>query len=82
MTTKTSSHRRSEQSKERLEIEKVDFERESEAMTELYGSRADDVLALEMELQLKFNKICDQNQPTIWPCIPLNLKFDYQLNVE
>ena len=55
----------------------VDYVRQREAMRELYGEEADDIHAMETEAQLQFDKICDRNKPVLWPCLPLNMKFDF-----
>ncbi len=54
----------------------VDFERQKAAMRELYGEEAEAVHALETSIQLNFEKVCDRHKPLLWPCLPLNMKFD------
>ncbi len=55
----------------------MDYVRQREAMKELYGEAADSIYAMETELQLKFDRVCDKNKPVLWPCLPLNMKFDF-----
>jgi hypothetical protein len=45
-------------------------------MEALYGDRAEEVLMAEADMQLRFDKLCDKNNPIIWPCVPLNFNFD------
>ena len=50
------------------------YEAQMRAMADLYGSdRAKKVYAEEVLLQRRFDDICDEQEPKMWPCIPLNL---------
>lgn len=53
----------------------VDFERQKQEMRALFGDRADEVLAAEARMDLALTRICADNGPALWPCIPLNPKF-------
>ena len=46
-------------------------------MIKLFGEEgADEILAMETAMQLRFEKACDASNAVIWPCLPLNMKFD------
>ena len=40
---------------------------------ERYGEKGSDILKLETQLQLEFDRYCDSNKPSYWPSIPLNV---------
>ena len=44
-------------------------------MSLLYGGESILVQTLETKLQMKFDEYADQNQPNLWPSIPLNLSY-------
>ena len=47
-------------------------------MTKLFGEKgAQEILAMETEMQLNFEKIKDSTSAKLWPCLPLNMKFDF-----
>ena len=47
-------------------------------MTKLFGEKgAQEILAMETEMQLNFEKIKDSTSAQLWPCLPLNMKFDF-----
>ena len=47
-------------------------------MIKLYGEEgADEILAMETAMQLRFEKARDASNAVIWPCLPLNMKFDW-----
>ena len=47
-------------------------------MTKLFGEKgAQEILAMETEMQLNFEKIKDSTYAKLWPCLPLNMKFDF-----
>ena len=53
-----------------------EFEKRKQ-MAEIYGDKNwEEVLRAETSLQVNFNRFCDKELPQIWPCLPLNLKFD------
>ena len=46
-------------------------------MIKLFGDQAaDEILAKETAMQLRFEKARDASKAVIWPCLPLNMKFD------
>ena len=46
-------------------------------MAKIYGQDgAKEILALETSMQLKFERMRDKHKSQIWPCLPLNMKFD------
>ncbi len=61
---------------ERTEVVAVDFEAQREAMKDLYGPWTEEIYAMEAEIQLKFDRCCEANNPILWPCLPLHFKFD------
>lgn len=45
-------------------------------MAQLFGeSGAHEILSLETEMQMNFEKLRDQKDAQLWPCLPLNMKF-------
>ncbi len=54
----------------------VDYKRQAEAMRELYGERADEIYSMEAKLQYEFDRFCSKERPVLWPCLPINMKFD------
>ena len=47
-------------------------------MIKLFGDKnAKEILAMETEMQMKFEKIKDFHSAQLWPCLPLNMKFDF-----
>ena len=44
-----------------------------ESYKEMYGSKYENILNLEAEIQLNFDKFCDASNPSYWPFIPLKL---------
>ncbi len=47
-------------------------------MSELFGSRAAEIFEAETHMQLEFDKFCRETEGgvPVWPCLPLNMKFD------
>ena len=45
-------------------------------MFKLFGDLAEEILAMETAMQLKFEKARDESGAVLWPCLPLNMKFD------
>lgn len=46
-------------------------------MQNLYGEKgAKSILAMETAMQLNFEKVKDTQKCQIWPCLPLNMKFE------
>ena len=46
-------------------------------MIKLFGDQAaDEIMAMETAMQLRFEKARDASKAVIWPCLPLNMKFD------
>ena len=46
-------------------------------MIKLFGENgAKEILAMETAMQLKFEKARDESGAVLWPCLPLNMKFD------
>lgn len=41
--------------------------------TQMYGSNASRIQAMETAIQLNFNRSCDRKQPKLWPNMPLHL---------
>ena len=54
----------------------VDYVRQREEMEKLYGAGTDKVVEAETEMQTKFDQMCAEHDPVLWPCLPLNMKFD------
>lgn len=48
-------------------------ERRKAEMNKLYGKDAAKIMAMEVAMQLTFDKKCDLKQPKYWPVIPLKL---------
>ena len=47
-------------------------------MIKLFGDPgAHEILAMETEMQLKFEKVKDAQSAKLWPCLPINMKFDF-----
>ena len=51
---------------ERLKVERLQA---------VYGQDWERVRKAETRLESNFLKFCDKNNPKLWPCIPLNLKY-------
>ena len=50
-------------------------------MIKLFGEPgAHEILAMETEMQLKFEKVKDAQSAKLWPCLPINMKFDFWRN--
>ena len=58
----------------RVKLKKVDYDARDEEMAALFGSRSGEILEAETEMQLEFDKFSQDAQ--LWPCLPLNMKFD------
>ena len=65
--------------KERVEIANVvDRPAQLEGMRRLFGpAAAEGVLEAETEMQLHFDRFCAETGAEDWPCLPLNMKFDF-----
>ena len=66
--------------KERVEIAHVAVDRAAqlEGMRRLFGpAAAEGVLEAEAEMQLHFDRFCAETGAECWPCLPLNMKFDF-----
>ena len=64
---------------ERVEIATVvDRAAQLEGMRKLFGpAAAEGVLEAETEMQLHFDRFCGETGAEDWPCLPLNMKFDF-----
>ena len=51
----------------------VDFNEDKHLHSDLYGSNAARIHAMETAIQLNFNRNCDRKQPKLWPNMPLNM---------
>jgi hypothetical protein len=64
----------------KVELNVIDHAAQLDEMRSLFGSRAEEILAAETEMQLEFDTFCDEADggegAQIWPCLPLNMKFD------
>ena len=71
------------QKKVELEEEEInpnveDPELKMSEMIKLFGEPgAHEILAMETEMQLKFEKVKDAQSAKLWPCLPINMKFDF-----
>lgn len=46
-------------------------------MIKLFGEPgAKKILAVETEMQMKFEKLRDLKNAQLWPCLPLNMKYN------
>ena len=65
--------------RERVEIANVvDRAAQLEGMRRLFGpAAAEGVLEAETEMQLHFDRFCAETGAEDWPCLPLNMKFDF-----
>ena len=62
---------------EELEPQVQDTELIKSEMAKIFGEQgAKDVLALETQMQLKFERMTDKYSSQLWPCLPLNMKFE------
>ena len=62
---------------EDLQPQVQDTELIKHEMVKIYGDQgAKDVLAMETQMQLKFERMTDKYSAELWPCLPLNMKFD------
>ena len=72
-----------QQKKVELEEEEInpnveDPELKMSEMIKLFGDPgAHEILAMETEMQLKFEKVKDAQSAKLWPCLPINMKFDF-----
>ena len=68
--------KKEKEKRDRVEIE-TDLRAQEEAMKELYGEEHwEDVYAMEADMQRKFDQFVQDERPQLWPCLPLNMKFD------
>eukprot|EP00116_Pleurobrachia_bachei_P011553 sb/3471815/ len=63
----------------RVQLEEVNFERNDTVnreyvMEKLYGEGKGVVAELEARLSLVYETYCDENQPVLWPVLPLKLR--------
>ena len=62
----------------RVQLEKINYQNNGhvdrrERMEELYGPYYQDVASLEAKVSLRYETYCDENQPILWPVLPLKL---------
>ena len=62
----------------RVQLEKINYEMNDhvdrrKCMEELYGPFYNEVASLEAKLSLRYETYCDENQPVLWPVLPLKL---------
>ena len=62
----------------RVQLEKVNFDMNDHIdragkLSKLYGSHYVDIASLEAKLSLQYETYCDENQPVLWPVLPLKL---------
>ena len=72
-------HKKDKKKTEEVKVELgVDYEQQRLAMEELFGTEgAKEIYGLEAKMMLNYEKYCDDNRPQLWPCLPLNMKFDF-----
>ena len=69
--------RKKYEEEEELEPQVQDTELIKSEMAKIFGEQgAKDVLALETQMQLKFERMTDKYSSQLWPCLPLNMKFE------
>ncbi|KAL5255107.1 hypothetical protein ACHWQZ_G014519 [Mnemiopsis leidyi] len=62
----------------RVQLEKVNFDMNDHIdragkLSKLYGAHYVDIASLEAKLSLQYETYCDENQPVLWPVLPLKL---------
>ena len=62
----------------RVQLEKVNFDMNDHIdragkLSKLYGSHYVEIASLEAKLSLQYETYCDENQPILWPVLPLKL---------
>ena len=69
--------KKNETETEKVQLD-VDHDRQRSAMEELFGSDgARRVYAIEANMMSDFGKYCDNEAPQLWPCLTINMKFDF-----
>ena len=77
------AHRKKKGERERVEIAgsaaaRGDPAARLEGMRGLFGpAAAEAVLEAEAEMQLRYDAFCAETGAEYWPCVPLNMKFDF-----
>ena len=62
----------------RVQLEKVNFDMNDHIdragkLSKLYGPNYVEIASLEAKLSLQYETYCDENQPILWPVLPLKL---------
>lgn len=62
----------------RIQLEKVNFGMNDHIdragkLSKLYGAHYREIASLEAKLSLQYETYCDENQPVLWPVLPLKL---------
>ena len=58
---------------ERVKYETSDHVDRGARKRRLYGAHAEEVEMVEARLSLRYETYCDENQPVLWPVLPLKL---------
>ena len=68
--------KKSQKSEDEVVELNIDYVKQKEEMKKLYGEGTERVVQAETEMQEWFDKMCAEKSPILWPCLPLNMKFD------